>query len=396
MFLEGRPPVNVGVTSNGDIFGGTADQLRRRARRQAVQLLRRVDLAVPDAVASSYVNLVAALPVRAAGLLADAVLLRPARRRVLRPVVRAVHQPRPGAMATRTVRGGTRRSASTRSTATAASKCPAGVVQLERAVQRPERCRHYAEQYQQQDLRAAAVPRTARWCRSSVAFIQETTMFREFGPLAGSTMRLAYDVAPKIGGTLSRQTFDVDARYYLRLGAHRRARDARPRLQEHGRLPRLHLLRRQLRDARLRLPAVRRPERRVRERRTALPAHRGGADADRRHRRHPRRVLRGHRRRAGSTASSRQPVPGRDRLPVREQQLDDVPGADRVSDRRAIGNASIGSTTRRRASQRRCSRTPTRTSRASGCRTAARRTASASKRSCSASRFTSTGRGGRC
>ena len=23
MFLEGRPPVNVGVTSNGDIFGGT-------------------------------------------------------------------------------------------------------------------------------------------------------------------------------------------------------------------------------------------------------------------------------------------------------------------------------------------------------------------------------------
>ena len=32
-----------------------------------------------------------------------------------------------------------------------------------------------------------------------VAFVQETTVFREFGPLAGSTMRLAYDVAPKIG-----------------------------------------------------------------------------------------------------------------------------------------------------------------------------------------------------
>jgi len=50
------------------------------------------------------------------------------------------------------------------------------------------------------------------------AFIQETTVFREFGPLAGSTMRLAYDVAPKIGNTLSRQTFDVDVRHYLRLG----------------------------------------------------------------------------------------------------------------------------------------------------------------------------------
>ena len=51
-----------------------------------------------------------------------------------------------------------------------------------------------------------------------VAFVQETTIFREFGPLAGSTMRLAYEVAPKIGNTLSRQTLDVDARKYFRLG----------------------------------------------------------------------------------------------------------------------------------------------------------------------------------
>ena len=51
------------------------------------------------------------------------------------------------------------------------------------------------------------------------AFIQETTIFREFGPLSGSTMRLAYDVSPKIGSLLSRQTFDGDARYYQRLGS---------------------------------------------------------------------------------------------------------------------------------------------------------------------------------
>ncbi|HUQ89628.1 MAG TPA: hypothetical protein VM096_18845, partial [Vicinamibacterales bacterium] len=52
-----------------------------------------------------------------------------------------------------------------------------------------------------------------------VAFVQETTIFREFGPLSGSTMRLSYEVAPKIAGTLSRQTFDGDARKYFRLGA---------------------------------------------------------------------------------------------------------------------------------------------------------------------------------
>ena len=43
-------------------------------------------------------------------------------------------------------------------------------------------------------------------------------MFREFGPLAGSTMRLAYDVSPKVGGLLSRQTFDGDIRHYQRIG----------------------------------------------------------------------------------------------------------------------------------------------------------------------------------
>src|SRR5439155_4982375 len=50
-----------------------------------------------------------------------------------------------------------------------------------------------------------------------LTFIQETTVFREFGPLAGNTMRLAYDIAPKIGKTLSRQTVDLDLRHYLRL-----------------------------------------------------------------------------------------------------------------------------------------------------------------------------------
>jgi hypothetical protein len=41
-----------------------------------------------------------------------------------------------------------------------------------------------------------------------VTFVQETTVFREFGPLAGNTMRLAYEVAPRIGNTLSHQTVD--------------------------------------------------------------------------------------------------------------------------------------------------------------------------------------------
>jgi outer membrane protein assembly factor BamA len=44
-------------------------------------------------------------------------------------------------------------------------------------------------------------------------------VFREFGPLAGNTVRLGYEVSPNVGGVLSRQTVDADARYYLRLGS---------------------------------------------------------------------------------------------------------------------------------------------------------------------------------
>ena len=79
------------------------------------------------------------------------------------------------------------------------------------------------------------------------AFVQETTVFREFGPLAGNTMRLAYDVSPKIGSLLSRQTFDGDARHYLRLGAHRRCSRTRIRgFKSIGDFPDFHVLRRQL------------------------------------------------------------------------------------------------------------------------------------------------------
>ena len=50
-----------------------------------------------------------------------------------------------------------------------------------------------------------------------VTFVKETTVFREYGPLAGNTMRLGYEYAPSWGSMLSRQTADGDARYYLRL-----------------------------------------------------------------------------------------------------------------------------------------------------------------------------------
>jgi len=75
-----------------------------------------------------------------------------------------------------------------------------------------------AEDYQQEQY-GQSVFNNGYMMPLGVAFVQETTIFREFGPLSGSTMRLSYEAAPKIAGSLSRQTFDGDARKYFRLGS---------------------------------------------------------------------------------------------------------------------------------------------------------------------------------
>jgi hypothetical protein len=49
--------------------------------------------------------------------------------------------------------------------------------------------------------------------------VAETTRFREFGPLSGHTYAVGFEVAPGLGSAfLSRRTVDVDLRHYLRLG----------------------------------------------------------------------------------------------------------------------------------------------------------------------------------
>jgi hypothetical protein len=51
----------------------------------------------------------------------------------------------------------------------------------------------------------------------SVRLIQETTRFREFGPLTGSTLLLSAEYSPGFGSLLQRNVFEVDARKYLQL-----------------------------------------------------------------------------------------------------------------------------------------------------------------------------------
>jgi hypothetical protein len=210
MFLDGRPPVSLGVTNNGDIFGGTQITFGDVLGDQQFAFYAD-SIAQYRTMALSYFNLSRRMQWAVQGYsqtrffygALEGVFFDPS----LSPLIT-----RDDAVATRTVRG-----------ATAFGIYPvdqyrrievsAGIVQLSE---------RYNDPGLEEFLNASTgvsqdVFRNGTLLPIGISFIQETTIFRNFGPLAGSTMRLGYDYAPKIGNTLSRQTFDVDARYYHRL-----------------------------------------------------------------------------------------------------------------------------------------------------------------------------------
>jgi outer membrane protein assembly factor BamA len=53
----------------------------------------------------------------------------------------------------------------------------------------------------------------------SVRLVEETTKFASFGPLDGRTFSVGAEMAPPIGGLLSRYTLSADLRKYIRFGS---------------------------------------------------------------------------------------------------------------------------------------------------------------------------------
>src|SRR5262249_30140931 len=213
MFLEGRPPVNVGVTNSGDIFGGTQVSFGDVLGDKQVNLFA-ASISQYRTLSLSYVDLSRRFQWALQGYSQTQFFYGQLGGLFYDPSFAPLLS-RSDAIATRTVRGGSifgiypfsryRR-----------VELSAGVVNLDEEYNDPS-LQAYSEAYQQ-SLYGTTVLRNGTLAPLGAAFIQETTIFREYGPLAGNTMRLAYDVSPKVAGLLSRQTFDGDVRHYLRIG----------------------------------------------------------------------------------------------------------------------------------------------------------------------------------
>jgi hypothetical protein len=213
LFLDGRPPVNVGVTSSGDVFGGSAVTFSDVLGDKQMTLYA-ASISQYRTLAFSFFNAARRFNYSIQGFsqtqffygALEGVFYDPAFSHLIS---------RDFAVATRTVRGGTmfgiwpmdryRR-----------IELFGGLLQYREEFNDPS-LQSFSENYQQQQF-GRQLFRSGTYIPFGVNFVQETTVFREFGPLAGNTMRFSYEVAPGIGDALSRQTGEVDARYYLRLG----------------------------------------------------------------------------------------------------------------------------------------------------------------------------------
>ena len=194
-----------------------AGHLRRRARRSAVQPVRRLDRAVPHAVALLR-QPGAALPVRAAGLLADAVLLRPAGRPALRPGVRAAHQPR---RRDRDAHGPRRQRV---------RHLPVQPLSPRRAVRRARPAQRVVQRpgppagcYQTGGPSRHAVRRsrssaTARWCRSAPRSSRRRRSSASSARWPAARCGWRTTSRRRSATRCRARRFDGDARHYLRIG----------------------------------------------------------------------------------------------------------------------------------------------------------------------------------
>ena len=214
LFLDGRPPVNVGVTSGGDVFGGSAVTFSDVLGDKQFNLYA-ASISQYRTLSFSYLNLARRFNYAVQAYSQTQFFYGALEGVFYDPQFSNVFLDRDYALATRTVRGGSvfgiwplnryRR-----------LELFGGVLQYQEEFNDPS-LQDYSQQFQEQQF-GRQLFRSGLYVPVGLTFVQETTVFREFGPLAGNTMRLSYEVSPAIGDTLGRQTADLDARYYLRLG----------------------------------------------------------------------------------------------------------------------------------------------------------------------------------
>ncbi|MEO6221766.1 MAG: hypothetical protein ABIP90_00850 [Vicinamibacterales bacterium] len=214
LMLDGRPPVNLGVTSGGDLFGGTQVSFSDVLGGKQINFFA-ASVSQYRTLSLSYINIESRLQYALQGFSQDTFyygqLAGYLYQQGLVPFL-----DRDQAQAVRTQRG-----------VTAFGIYPfnrysrvelsGGYVYLSERYE-DSALQQISEEYQQQNF-GTQLFQSGHMVPLGLTFVHETTVFRDFGPVAGKTASIGVSWSPKIGNFLERRTVDADARYYKRLGA---------------------------------------------------------------------------------------------------------------------------------------------------------------------------------
>jgi hypothetical protein len=208
LYLEGRPPLNVGVTSSGDFFGGSQVALADVLGDHSF-VITAVSLREFRSYDGTYINLSRRFHY-GFSLFDNTRFFFP------QFLVPQFSFSRDGAFATQRYTGGSliaqypldkfRRLEFQAGILRQTARYEDPVVQAEVELRA-------AELGIQNPLNNGTI------MPMSLALVGETTRFREFGPLSGTTYSLGVTYSPSFGGALGRVTLDGDIRKYLRIGS---------------------------------------------------------------------------------------------------------------------------------------------------------------------------------
>ena len=212
LFLEGRPPLNFGVTSSGDVLGGTSITFTDVLGDQQLSILA-YSVSTYRTFGASYANLAGRLQFALQGFSQEQFFFGFAPGTTFGSNLGFLS--RDDAIATRRTVGGSafaiypfdrfRR-----------LELSAGLFNSRETFNNPA-LQDEANSFQEQQF-GQLLFRDGTFLPLGIAYVQETTVFRPYGPLSGNTLRVGYEFAPPAGALLGRQTLDVDGRTYLRLG----------------------------------------------------------------------------------------------------------------------------------------------------------------------------------
>jgi hypothetical protein len=211
LFLEGRPPVNVGVTSSGDVFGGTQVTFSDVLGDQQFSIYAE-SVSQYRTISGSYLNLSRRLQYALQGF--SQTQFYYANNAGTYYAAQYGFLSHSDALATQREIGGTAFGIYPLNRY-ARLELTGGFINFEQKYDDPV-LQQVADDYQKQ-VYGQSLFANGNMLPLGLAYVRETTVFREYGPLSGNTLRVGYEIAPKMGSFISRQTADVDARKYIRL-----------------------------------------------------------------------------------------------------------------------------------------------------------------------------------